>query len=207
MHPLVEQIERLFLPEVQGVASEMRGRYSSLQFNVWHAPEGSLTDYQGYSLGIECVFPRAAANASNNVALSVGVCHLASAPKLMADVVWGHPSGEVEAAFPENRHSINEWPEATPEAVQELNRVFPKLIQAFQTAVQRAAPLSPPQIDFAGMTTNERLYVAGLMPEWDAAAVSRDRKRMVEVLGKVGLASQADQIADTVLANPKRYGF
>jgi hypothetical protein len=53
MHPLVEQIERLFLPEVQGVASEMRGRYSSLQFNVWHAPEGSLTDYQGYSLGIE----------------------------------------------------------------------------------------------------------------------------------------------------------
>lgn len=125
----------------------------------------------------------------------------------MADVVWGHPSGEVEATFPENRHSINEWPEATPEAVEELHKAFPRLIQAFQTAVQRAVPLSPPQIDFAGMTTNERLYVAGLMPEWDAAAVSRDRKRMVEILGKVGLASQAYQIADALLANPKRYGF
>jgi hypothetical protein len=207
MHPLVEQIERLFLPEVQGVASEMRDRYSSLQFNVWHSPEGSLTDYQGYSLGIECVFPRAAANTSNNVALSVAVCHLASIPKLMADVVWGHPSGEVEAAFPDNRHSINEWPEATPEAVQELNKVLPKLIQAFQTAVWRAAPLSPPQIDFAGMTTNERLGGAGLISEWDAAAKSRDRSRMIEILGKVGLASQADNIADTVLANPRCYGF
>jgi hypothetical protein len=50
-------------------------------------------------------------------------------------------------------------------------------------------------------------YVAGLMPERDAAAISRDRKRMVEILGEVGLASQADQIADAVLANPKRYGF
>jgi len=55
------------------------------------------------------------------------------------------------------------------------------------------------------MTTNERVYVAGLMPEWDAAAVSRYRKRMVEILGKVGLAKEAVQIADAVLANAKRY--
>jgi len=197
MHPLVEQIERLFLPEVQGVASEMRDRYWSLQFNVWHAPEGALTEYQGYSLGIECVFPRVV---PNNVALQVEVCHLATTPKLMADVVWGHPSGEVEAAFSQNR------PEATSETVQELHRAFPTLLQAFRIAVRRATPPSPPQIDFAGMTTNERLYVAGLLPDWDAAAASRNRKRMVEILGKVGLASQGDQIADAVLANPKRYG-
>jgi hypothetical protein len=42
--------------------------------------------------------------------------------KVMADVVWGHPSGKVEATFPENRHSINEWPEATPELVEELHK-------------------------------------------------------------------------------------
>jgi hypothetical protein len=40
----------------------MRYAHSSLQFNLWHAPEGSLTDYQGYSLGVECVFPTVAAN-------------------------------------------------------------------------------------------------------------------------------------------------
>ena len=125
----------------------------------------------------------------------------------MADVVWGHPSGEVEASFPKNRRSINEWPDATPEAVQELNKALPKLIQAFQTAVQRAAPLSPPQIDFAGMTTNERLYVAGLMREWSAAATSRDRKGMVQILSRVGLDNVANEITDAILADPERYGF
>ena len=29
----------------------------------------------------------------------------------------------------------------------------------------------------------------------------------LEIVGKVGLASQADQIAEAVLANPKRYAF
>jgi len=57
------------------------------------------------------------------------------------------------------------------------------------------------------MTAKERLGVAGLMPEWDAAAKARDRSRMVEILGKVGLSSQAEHIADAVLANPRRYGF
>ncbi len=206
MHPLVAQIERSFLPQVQRLASEMQGRYSSLQFNVWHVPEGSRTDYQGYSLGIECVFPTAAVNAPNNVALSVGICHMDSTPQLMADVIWGHPSGESEVALPENWHSINVWSEVTPELLQALKGVFPKLIQAFEAAVQRAAPPSPPRIDFRGMTTNERLYSAGLMPDWDIAALSRDRKRMIEILSKVDLANQADQIADTVLANPKQYG-
>lgn len=60
---------------------------------------------------------------------------------------------------------------------------------------------------FAGMTANERLYFAGLMPEWDAAAYSRNRERMVEILCRVGLGIQADNIAGAVLADPKRYGF
>lgn len=60
---------------------------------------------------------------------------------------------------------------------------------------------------FAGMTINERLYFAGLTPEWDAAAHSRDRESMVGILCRVGLCSQADDIARAVLADPKRYGF
>jgi hypothetical protein len=66
---------------------------------------------------------------------------------------------------------------------------------------------SPINTDFAGMTTNERLYSAGLMPEWDDAAYSRNREKMIEILGRVGLAGQADNIAENVLADPKRYGF
>lgn len=61
--------------------------------------------------------------------------------------------------------------------------------------------------NYGGMTVNERLVEAGLMNEWEAAAKSRDRKRMIELLSEVDLASQAEQISDTLLANPRRYGF
>ena len=60
---------------------------------------------------------------------------------------------------------------------------------------------------YAGMTVNERLFEAGLMPEWDAAARSRNRERMIELLGKVDLGDQAEWIADTILSNPAKYGF
>lgn len=60
---------------------------------------------------------------------------------------------------------------------------------------------------FAGMTLNERLFEAGLLSEWSAAALSRNRARMIELLGKVDLGDQAESITDTVLSNPGKYGF
>jgi hypothetical protein len=55
---------------------------------------------------------------------------------------------------------------------------------------------------YAGMTTNERLLEAGLLSEWDAAAHSRNRERMIELLGSVDLGDQAEWIADTVYRIP-----
>ena len=60
---------------------------------------------------------------------------------------------------------------------------------------------------YAGMTTNERLFDAGLLSEWTAAARSRGRERMIDLLGKVDLEDQAESITDTVLSNPGKYGF
>ena len=60
---------------------------------------------------------------------------------------------------------------------------------------------------YAGMTTNERLFVAGLLSEWTAAARSRNRERMIELLGKVDLGDQAESITETTLSNPGKYGF
>ncbi len=57
------------------------------------------------------------------------------------------------------------------------------------------------------MTVNERLLNAGLLKEWDKAAQSRNRERMVEILGKVALADRAEVIVSTILANPAFYGF
>jgi len=51
---------------------------------------------------------------------------------------------------------------------------------------------------YAGMTTNERLFEAGLLSEWTAAARSRNRERMIELLSKVDLGDQAESITDTV---------
>jgi hypothetical protein len=55
---------------------------------------------------------------------------------------------------------------------------------------------------YRGMTTNERLFAANLLEEWDVAARNRDRAKMRELLSRVDLASQAEWIADTVLADP-----
>jgi hypothetical protein len=52
------------------------------------------------------------------------------------------------------------------------------------------------------MTTNDRLFDAGLLSEWNAAARSHNRDRMIELLGKVDLEDQAEWIADTILSNP-----
>ncbi len=60
---------------------------------------------------------------------------------------------------------------------------------------------------YAGMTTNKRLFDAGLLSEWSAAARSRNRERMIELLGKVDLGDPAESIANTVLSNPEKYGF
>jgi hypothetical protein len=61
--------------------------------------------------------------------------------------------------------------------------------------------------DYRGMTTNERLFAANLLPEFNVAARKQDRAKMIELLSRVDLASQAEWIADTVLANPSKYGF
>ena len=58
VHPLVEQIDELFLPELERLASDLQQRYPNLGFNVWHGVVGSLTDYQGYDCGVECLFPK-----------------------------------------------------------------------------------------------------------------------------------------------------
>ena len=185
----------------------MKQSHSDLKFNVWHSPEGALTENPGYSIGLECIFPGDRETAPNNVALCIELANLATVPKLMADVVWGHPSGHEEFSSPENWNSVDDWQVATPEAVDELVNALPQLIRSFGAAVLRGKPQFPSIIDFKVMTTNERLFSAGLMPEWDAATKARNREKMIEILCRVGLRDQADEIAGRVLTDPKRHGL
>jgi hypothetical protein len=66
----------------------------------------------------------------------------------------------------------------------------------------------PTAQELGGMTVNERLVACGALDEWDQAVRRRDRDRMITVLRDVALSGeQAQQTADAVLRDPKRYGF
>ena len=52
---------------------------------------------------------------------------------------------------------------------------------------------------FDGMTTNERLFEAGLLDAWDDAVSRRARTEMIALLGQVDLVEQAAWIADRAL--------
>lgn len=61
---------------------------------------------------------------------------------------------------------------------------------------------------FAGMTVNERLFSAGILDQFDAAARRRDRLAMLSLLRRVSLTErQAAETADTILADPSFYGL
>jgi hypothetical protein len=56
------------------------------------------------------------------------------------------------------------------------------------------------------MTINERLYVAGLVEAFDAAAGARNREQMIATLNQVTVRDPAAS-ADAILADPARYGY
>ena len=58
----------------------------------------------------------------------------------------------------------------------------------------------------SGMTVNERLFHLGLFDQWSSAARRRDRETMMDILKRVEVP-EPTPIIDTILADPKKYGF
>jgi hypothetical protein len=52
--------------------------------------------------------------------------------------------------------------------------------------------------ELSAMTVNERLFVAGLLREWDQAVLSKDSEKLAELLQQVELAEQAPTIIESV---------
>jgi hypothetical protein len=59
--------------------------------------------------------------------------------------------------------------------------------------------------DYGGMTVNERLFAAGLITKWDDAARNRERANMIELLSRVALGQQAENIVDLPAVNLQLY--
>lgn len=61
---------------------------------------------------------------------------------------------------------------------------------------------------YSGMTLNERLFNAGILDAFDAAARRRDRGAMVRLIQEVDVTrDEAERSVDTILANPEKYGY
>jgi hypothetical protein len=59
---------------------------------------------------------------------------------------------------------------------------------------------------YEAMTLIERLFKAGLIEKFDAAARQRNRAKMVRLLTQVEVEDPVWSV-DTILQNPGRYGF
>jgi len=66
----------------------------------------------------------------------------------------------------------------------------------------------PSKEELKGMTVNERLFSCNLFDEWDVAVKNRNKDEMIKILSKVELTQeQALETTNTILENPKKYGF
>jgi hypothetical protein len=66
----------------------------------------------------------------------------------------------------------------------------------------------PTPEELQGMTVNERLFACGVLNKWEDAAKDRKREVMIAVLRDVAMTEkEAAWTTDTVLKNPKAYGF
>jgi hypothetical protein len=133
----VSQVRASLLPILQAWGQELAGVHPDAMISIYDWPVGELTDWYGHDIGIECTFKNAAPEWPDNLALSVLLKHLNKKPSIVsADVVWGHPSGHIEA-------SVLPAPvEFSTERLAELVARLPELFAAFKQAIQRGRPTS-----------------------------------------------------------------
>jgi hypothetical protein len=132
---VVQELEKRFLPDLQKVAEEIAEQFPRVKATVWSSPVGSLTDYQGHDLGIDCLLTDTRPEQTDNVALIIGIGHLTTTPLIdQAGICWGAPSAHVEAEL------FLDPIEVTAETLQELEARLPLLYDALQTAVRRGHP-------------------------------------------------------------------
>jgi hypothetical protein len=58
------------------------------------------------------------------------------------------------------------------------------------------------------MTINERLFVSGLMADYDSAVNARDEQRAADILASLEISpEQARATVLAIFANPEKYGY
>lgn len=105
-----------------------------MKAKVYSQDVGSLTEYQGHQILIDCLLTDAPDDQPDNVALSVSLRHITTNPKIDADVCWGNPSGHIEAEFSPGPLEVSD------KVLNELYAVMPRLYDSLTEAIKRGKP-------------------------------------------------------------------
>ena len=145
MNPLVAKLEERLLPEFRKIADRINRTIPNVSAQVEAHEVGSLTEYQGFSFGLSCLFKAdilyESDEVADNVALAVTLSYLTTTPKIDAYVCWGHPSGYAEADFPHNAESfLNNSLTVSDEVLEDLYKNLPRLYEALFKALKRRKP-------------------------------------------------------------------
>ena len=128
-HPLVLQLENELLPLFRAALPPLAAAAPQVLASVFAFSSGTASAFEDYHFGISCLLADVPADAPEEVALLVSVTGLDASARLSAQVVWGQPSGLVEA------HA-----ELDAGDLPALHAALPSLLASLQQAASRGAP-------------------------------------------------------------------
>lgn len=128
-HPLVLQLENDLLPLFRAALPPLAAAAPQVLASVFAFSSGTASAFEDYHFGISCLLAEAPEDAPEEVALLVSVTGLDASARLSAQVVWGQPSGLVEARA-----------ELDAGDLPALHAALPRLLASLQQAASRGAP-------------------------------------------------------------------
>ena len=128
-HPLVLQLENDLLPLFRAALPPLAAAAPQVLASVFAFSSGTASAFEDYHFGISCLLAEVPEDAPEEVALLVSVTGLDASAQLSAQVVWGQPSGLVEA------HA-----ELDAGDLPALHAALPGLLASLQQAASRGAP-------------------------------------------------------------------
>jgi hypothetical protein len=141
MNSLIIKLEEKLLPEFQKIANRINQTIPNVKASAYGSSVGSLTQFQGYSFGIDCILTDASDDETDNFALDICLGYLTTTPRICAGVGWGHPSGKSEASF---RGWSGMFPDegiaVSNEVLEDLYRELPRLYETLFEALRRRKP-------------------------------------------------------------------
>jgi len=131
----VSELRSKILPALRSWAQRLKTDHPAVAVNVYDHSIGEVTDYQGHAIGIDCVLERVPLGQADNVALEISLKHLHKAPTIeSADVVWGHPGGDVEVSI------LSAPVDFSIERLVSLVEQLPDLLIGLQRTLRRGCP-------------------------------------------------------------------